>query len=116
MTTLRIYGDELDEPDTFIDCTVDEITLDKQVHLTDDDSDRTWVIGLDSLSTVIDEHAAVKHSELPDPDHSVWDRLSGAREELKEQPFGEANNDFDTMIKNIFVAVIRTIRNTDTTQ
>lgn len=111
MKKIRIYGDVLGEQDTFIDCTIDEITLDRIVYLTDtDDGQRTWEIHLNKLHEHIDNYTVVKHSELPDPDHEIWNRLSGVRSELDQEPFASSDTNFDVVVRNIFVSVIRAIR------
>lgn len=76
MTTLRIRADVLDETgELFIDATVDSIDIEKTVHLSDVDSDRTWTTTLDQIERAQDRNKAVAHADLVDPDHQLWASL-----------------------------------------
>lgn len=106
MTTIRIYGQHLREPETIIDATITEITLDETVHLSSVDDDRTWTMNLSTLQGYLVEHSAAKHEDISHPTHPIWDRLNGAKSDLDSEPFASTDRDFNEKLEDIFTEIM----------
>lgn len=113
MTQLRIYGPELGETDTVIDCTIDTAQSDilqEEAVLTDNDSSRTWTLAFIQLRSIREDGLAIRHDNMSHPSHPIWDRLSGLRTDLQTDPFNgeeELVGDVETLFQ-IVVQYMRT--------
>lgn len=115
MTTLRIFGPQLESQATYIDATIEEITLDETVHLRNVNGNETWTLPLDTVNELREKHLAVQHTSLSHPKHNVWDRLDGVRGDIHSEPFTNSDIQLDSKLQEIFVTVMEVMVTDDTT-
>ena len=117
MTTVRIIGNALNEPDTYVDVSIIEIALDGTVHLSEVDGTREWELPLSSLQTFLDEHKAATVADLSHPDHNVWSRLDGLADDLSTAPFdsldAETRAQFEEIIDGALVDMLKLMDTTN---
>jgi len=102
--TVRIFGDELDEADTYIDATIEGYSLDGNVKLVEDvDIDpREWVVSEASLKTLKRKDLLLGHSEMPDLNHEVWDVVGKLQGFTTDEALGAAQGEIKEMARQLF--------------
>lgn len=112
MTTLRLLGSELDEPELFVDATLDEVDLDGVVHLTEgvDTDPRSWQLHVDTLDELRADNLAAKHSDLSDPTHDVWTTLSELHDHADDTALTDIDATVETNAQSVYRNVVRAMQ------
>jgi len=88
MMKLRIFGDQINKVDYWVDAVVDNIDIDGNVTLVEDVSNnpRSWTTTIDTLKTWRDDDLAAKHEDLPDSGHRIWNHGTDVWNDAADPP------------------------------
>lgn len=106
--TYRILGTKLDVEELYVDATVTDVTIEGVIHLEEDTqaNPRTWTADLDTFHEWQDENNAAKRSALADPDHVIWEHLSGLYEVRTDNVVNGLARNLETSASDIFSGAI----------
>jgi len=101
---VRIFGDELEESDTFIDAQVSGYSLDGDVRLVEDTdiTPREWTVPETNIKDWRRKDLLLGHEQLPNPNHPVWETIGKLQDHTADTALGAAQSEIERMTRKLF--------------
>lgn len=104
----RIFGDELDREEAFVDVELTGVNNEGEIFLYDKVADQEWVLTATEIQELFEYELAVGSSNIPLEADGIWKTLQNVSETRNSN---EVNDKFDNYLKsateNIFRAILQ---------
>jgi len=102
--TVRIFGEELDEDDTFIDATIDGFSLDGKTRLVEDvdNNPRQWTVPATNIQDLNRKDMLVPVNELSEKNHDIWSIIEDLEAASDDGSLAAAEGELKRIVRKIF--------------
>jgi hypothetical protein len=109
---VRIFGDELEESDTFIDAQVSGYSLDGDVRPVEDTdiNPREWTVPETNIKDWRRKNLLITHNEMTDVNHKIWSLIENLNATVGDEELVGAEAEIEKMVRELFKDSVRAQR------